>query len=522
MLQQILDNRLMTLYIIPFILGCMTVFSFQPFNISIINFIILPILFYLLVYIKKKSSSIYRKKPFRRNLFSAGFLFGFGFYLSGVFWISYSLTFDNDFKILIPFAIILIPLFLGLFSGITTLIIGPFLSLNFSSILLFSSAISFSDYLRSKILTGFPWNLWAYSWSWLTEILQTLNLVGLFAFNLIVITFFTIPAFIFFKSSTIKKIIVFSLSFLFVFSIYIYGSFSINKNKAVLNYLKEKDKKYIKVISPSFELKYDLSINEVEKKLNKLIRYSNPEKGKMTIFVWPEGIFSGYSYNEIVHLKNLVENNFEKNHYIIFGINTLDKNSNNYFNSLVVVNNKFDIIYKYNKKKLVPFGEFLPFENIFKKIGLKKVTEGHGSFLSGNDQENLNLDKFNILPLICYEIIFTELSQKKADTTNLIVNISEDGWFGNSIGPKQHFSKAIFRAIENNSFLVRSANKGITAIINNKGEIVKYLDANETGNIEMKIPILNSKYKNKNDLIFFLLLFTYLLIFNIFRKKNVN
>ena len=102
----------------------------------------------------------------------------------------------------------------------------------------------------------------------------------------------------------------------------------------------------------------------------------------------------------------------------------------------------------------------------------------------------------------------------------MIVNISEDGWFGNSIGPHQHFAKAIFRSIENNSFLVRSANKGISAIINNKGEIVKRLDTFETGSIEMDIPLLKTEYKNKNDLIFFVLLFTYLLIFLIFKNKN--
>ena len=77
------------------------------------------------------------------------------------------------------------------------------------------------------------------------------------------------------------------------------------------------------------------------------------------------------------------------------------------------------------------------------------------------------------MPLICYEIIFTEFIQSSDINSNLIINISEDGWFGNSIGPYQHFAKAIFRSIENNSFLVRSANKGISAIINNKGEVIK-------------------------------------------------
>ena len=175
---------------------------------------------------------------------------------------------------------------------------------------------------------------------------------------------------------------------------------------------------------------------------------------------------------------------------------------------------------KYNKKKLVPFGEFLPFENYLNKFGLKKVTQGYGSFLRGDQQENIKIGKLNILPLICYEVIFPELLQKADKATNLIINVSEDGWFGNSIGPHQHFAKAIFRAIEHNAFLVRSANKGISAIVSNKGEIIKELNVNESGNIEMNIPLIKSTYKNKNDLIFFILLFTYLLFFLIFKETN--
>ena len=101
-----------------------------------------------------------------------------------------------------------------------------------------------------------------------------------------------------------------------------------------------------------------------------------------------------------------------------------------------------------------------------------------------------------------------------------MVNISEDGWFGDTIGPHQHFAKAIFRAIENNTYLVRSANKGISAIISNKGEVLKKLDTFEAGNIEMNIPLINSENRNRNDLIFFILLFTYLISFLIFKMKD--
>ncbi len=520
MFNKILNNRSVVLYLLPFSLGLLSVFSFQPFNFSIINFFLLPVLFFILVYVNKKSRSTYRKRPYLRNFFFVGLLFGFGFYLSGIFWITYSLTFDDSFKILIPFAIILVPLFLSIFTGLTTMIVGQFLNYNFTSILLFSGFFSFSDYVRGKILSGFPWNLWSYSWSWLTEVLQILNFLGLYAFNLLTITIFLMPAVLFFKIKFSKKILSISLTFLFIFLIYIYGTFNINKNKAILNYINDNQKTYTKVVSPNFELKYNLSFEEMEKRLKDLIKYSEPSDEKPTLFIWPEGVFTGYSYEEISEFDYLIKENFKKNHLIIFGINTVDKETGAYFNSLIVVNSNFEILHQYDKKKLVPFGEFLPLEKILNKFGFKKITQGYASFSEGKLTEKISFNNINILPLICYEIIFPELVQKSSEEINLIVNISEDGWFGNSIGPHQHFAKAIFRSIENNSFLVRSANKGISAIINNNGEIVKKLNTLESGNIEMEIPVIKPKYKNKNDLIFFTLLFTYLFIFLIFKNKN--
>jgi len=188
---------------------------------------------------------------------------------------------------------------------------------------------------------------------------------------------------------------------------------------------------------------------------------------------------------------------------------------------MLIVDNNFNIIKSYNKRKLVPFGEFLPLENFLNKLGLKKITEGHGSFLKGKNNNNLIIDKLNILPMICYEVIFTDFIQQSSASTNLIINISEDAWFGKSIGPDQHFAKSIFRAVEHNTFLIRSANKGVSAIIDNKGNIIKQLNRNEVGNIEYEVPLIKSN-KVKNDLIFFMLLITYLFIFQIYKEKNAK
>ncbi len=514
-LNKFINNRFFLIFFFPLVLGMSSVFSFQPFNISLINFLILPGLFLILFYVKKKSQNIYRKKPYLINLFLIGYFFGFGFFLTGTYWISYSLTFDVDLNYLIPFAIILIPTFLGLFFGISTLIIGPFLRNNFPSILIFCCSLSLLDFLRAKIFTGFPWNLWAYSWSWFPEIIQLLNPIGLFAYNLFVISIFCTPMILFLKKNKVNLSIFFLLISLF-FSSYIYGSYSINQNYLTTNKLNinKKDLIKIKIISPNFDLNYSLTSKELNEQVSKIIKFSEPNKNEKTIFIWPEGVFGGYSYSEVEIFKDIFKEKFSKNHTIIFGANFEDNYSKkkSFFNSLIAVNNEFEIIYRYNKKKLVPFGEFLPFENLLNNYGLKSISRGYGSYSKGSEQSNLVMYNYNILPLICYEIIFTELVQEKNEI-NLILNISEDGWFGNSIGPYQHFSKAVFRAIESNTFVLRSANKGISAFINNKGEIIKRLEPYESGNIELIVPITKNKLKNKNDLIFFLLLFTYTIIF---------
>tara|TARA_Y200000002_G_scaffold321077_1_gene281115 strand:- start:1361 stop:2920 length:1560 start_codon:yes stop_codon:yes gene_type:complete len=519
MFEKYLGNRFLTLYVIPFTIGSLTILSFEPFNFTLINLIIFPLFFYLLVYINKKSKAIYRKKPYKKNLFIFGLMFGFGFYLSGISWITNSLTFDENFKFLIPFALILIPLFLSLFLAFAVLFVGPYLKLDFPSLIIFSASLSFTDYIRAKVLTGFPWNLWAYSTTWINEISQIVNSIGLYSYNLLIITFFTTPVIFFYKISSIRK--VFNLTFVFtmILSLYIYGNYSINKNNFYLSTINEKI--YVKIISPNFNLEYGLGAKEIEDRFKKLIRYSDPDKNKKTLFIWPEGVFSGYSYNEVVSFKRLVSNNFSNKHLIIFGTNKLDIATGNFYNSMLVVNNNFDIVKSYNKRKLVPFGEFLPFENMLSKFGFKKITEGHGSYLRGQDENNLVIEKLNILPLICYEVIFTDLIQKSDEKTNLLVNISEDGWFGKSIGPDQHFAKSIFRAIENNTFLLRSANRGISAIIDNKGNIIKKINRNEAGSIEFEVPLIKSN-KIKNDLIFFALLITYLFIFLIYRKHNAK
>ena len=104
------------------------------------------------------------------------------------------------------------------------------------------------------------------------------------------------------------------------------------------------------------------TVEEVKKSLLNLIKYSDPDKDKNTVFIWPEGVFTGYSYEELLQYKKFFKENFSTKPSNHFGINKKVKNDKENYNSLLAVNNNFEIIYQYNKKKLVPFGEFLPAE----------------------------------------------------------------------------------------------------------------------------------------------------------------
>ena len=520
-----LNNKLFVIFFAPFLLGAITILGFAPYNLTFINFFTFSILLFLISKVKKSTQSKYRNKKSNRYFFYLGCSFGFGFFLLGNYWITISLTHDEMFKGLIPFALILIPLFLSLFFGLAILLVGTFVEKDISFILLFSLVFSIFEFLRGNLFTGFPWNLISYTWSWSTEIVQILSLIGAYSLSLISITFFCIP-FLFFKKEFVLKNIFFVLFCLIIFiGNYSYGKFKLNNS----NYKFDKEIN-VKIISPNFSLK-DYATKSEEFQIKRLIKISDPEKDKKTLFIWPEGIFYQSYLEDIKKYRNLFKDKFSENHLIILGINNFTSINNiddqKYFNSLAVLNYKLEILSLYNKINLVPFGEFLPFEKTLSKFGLKKITPGYSSFSSGDERMMINLgSQFNeklILPLICYEIIYPAKIKKANQLPDLVVNISEDAWFGQSIGPQQHFTKAIYRSIEEGVFIARSANKGISAFINPNGKVLKSLNMGESGNIELNFPYFNQPtlFSNHGNKIFFLIILLYIFLTLIFKKLKI-
>jgi len=508
-----LKNKKYLEFVFLIILGALTSLSLPPYNYIFINFITLG-LYFIFLFQKKKLNE-------KKNSFLYGWFFGFGYFLTNLYWIPISLTFDQNFSFLIPFALILIPLFLGTFYGLATYF---FFIVNIkkplSNLFLFSLFFGLTEFLRGNILTGFPWNLIAFSFSKNLEILQILSFIGTYGFNILCISFFASPA-IFILRENRKEILV---CIIFLLLPVVFFSFGFNHIKSFQSSKSVYNDLVIRSIGSNIDLDRFYGNSDTVEVINELIKISQPDQEIKTIFIWPEGIIPNVNQNELKDFEFLFNEKFNKNHLLVIGINSYEKKHNKeyFYNTISIYDHKLNLIDDYKKVKLVPFGEFLPFEKILKKIGLKSLTNNYQSFSSGKKRDilKINVENFNleILPLICYEIIYSGniFTNSKFD---YIINVSEDGWFGNSIGPHQHFTHSVFRAIESGKYLLRSSNNGISAIINPIGYVENKIEFRQSGHIDFKDKkvfkeTVFSKYGNKMFLIIILLYIFLIFSFN--------
>ncbi len=504
----LLSKNKILLYSFIFLLGLLSSFGLPPYNFFFVNFFSYSVLLWILLF--------YSKDKF--TSFNIGWMFGFGYFISNLYWITNALTFEDIFKPIIPFALLLVPLFLGLFYGLSTLIFSltnP--KKNILSILILTTSLSIFEYLRSFIFGGFPWNLIAFSFVNYLEFIQLISITGTYAFNSIVILLFTLPTILFFNYKKNIKISIFTFSALIIFINYFWGHSNLKKYELI------EDNNFgftIKIISPKININRYFQKENPSEFISELINISEPVLSSETLFVFPEGILSTIYFEDLKKFKNLFANNFSEKHKIILGMNIYENQK--IFNSLLVLDNELNILGKYYKNKLVPFGEFLPFEKILGQIGFKKITQGYQSFSADNNRDLLMLNGFNFMPLICYEIIYSGKLNKSDTDYDFIINISEDGWFGNSIGPYQHYSHSIFRSIEEGKSVIRSSNNGISAFISPTGQVSEKILTTDKGFIEINSfkninKTIFSSYGNK---IFFYFLSIYISLIFFFKKRE--
>jgi len=218
-----------------------------------------------------------------------------------------------------------------------------------------------------------------------------------------------------------------------------------------------------------WDIKFQREVIDTYKRLSLSVLPASPD-----IIVWPETALP-FIFN---YDKNLTQDviSFQKESgtYLLLG-SMVAKDADRLTNSAVLLSPDGEITSVYDKIHLVPYGEYVPLRKFFPFI--EKITAGIGDFLPGKDPAVMQTPFAKIGNLICYEIIFPGLVREFVDNgANALVTITNDAWFGRTAAPYQHFSMAVFRAVENRVPVVRAANTGISGFIDNRGRIINKSD----------------------------------------------
>ncbi len=490
--------------------GAVATFSNPPFSI-------LPLIFGIgfgLYQINFQTSLI--------KIFLSAWFLGFGWFSFGLYWIGSAFFMADTYHIfLMPFAIILLPSLLAVFWGCAC-VCAKLINRNTEfSILYIIVFLSLFEYLRAQLFTGFPWLMPSMIFSSNVYLIQIFSFVGSFSTNIIVLTLSILP-FIFFSNFKGKNILLLILLIPIVILIFC----------GILRYYKKSILKttdqLVTIVQPNIEQTNKWILKNREQHLNNLLNLSIKNRDSFNdqnrIIIWPETSFEGSIPSETNLLSNISKKIIKnKNTTLILGL--LRTNENKVFNSLVFLNYKGDIIYNYDKIKLVPFGEYIPFRQY---LGAAKDILAPKDFTSGKLKSNPTIYGFgNVITLICYEILFTnEIVSRLTKNTNLLINITNDAWFGKTIGPYQHLALAQIKAVEFGLPLARVANTGISAYVSPYGEIVGRISLYDKGvkTFNLIPPLDYTLYKiygEYNFIVLILILLSINKIYNL-REETLN
>ena len=490
------------LFLISSFLGALSNLIQAPWNFFFLIFLIFLIL-HLILDNKIKDQS-YLQRFISLLLILGGFLYFY--FLFGFSWIISAFEFRpelSSFKFITLFGL---PLLMLIFVSPSFVIPAIFWDTKVNKILSLASCISIGEFLRGNIFTGFSWNNFSHSLAINENLMQIFSITGqyLATFFLIIISQFIL---FFWKDRAYFKALIF-ISLLPL--IFLYGSIRIKDNEFI-------DTSLIGVVQPNVLQKDKIDNPDEYEILSNLIHLSNKEDAKFLI--WPESAIPILlQYNpEIIEL---IVDNLPKESEILIGNITFQEDK--FRNSALLIDQDKKIRDIYHKVHLVPFGEYMPFHDILTKLPFLKIITGDIGFDSGKEINSIYTKVGNARIAICYEIIFPEEINPNNEKLDLIINITNDAWFGNSSGPFQHFNSSRFRAIEQGIPVFRSANTGISAIIDPYGRIIDKIGLGKKGSIFSPLPkkTLETYYSKVGDFLFFGVLILTLLIMIFLKKKK--
>lgn len=476
---------------IAFLSGAFSALAMAPFNAWPILFLTMPVAVWLI-----DGAGAGRLGGVLAAALS-GWWFGFGYFVAGLYWVGYAFLVDaQTFAWLLPLAVGGLPAFLAIFFAFGFGLARAIWTGGAMRILALACALAISEWLRGHILTGFPWNTLGYALTEPLALAQSAALIGLWGLTFIAVAVFASPAaLIDERSESRRPWMPFALSLLLLIAMAAFGAARLQSNPTqfVANVK-------LRLMQPN--LQQDVKFNYAAKQevMNKYISLSDRATGPQstgvrdaTILIWPESAFPFFLAREadaMAQIANLLPDGT----MLITGAirppdQPPDTTITRAYNSIYAIDHDGTILSVYDKLHLVPFGEYLPFQNAMEKLGFVQLTKVVGGFIPGTIRRTMALPKApRVLPLICYEAIFPGDIVPGNDRPGWIVNLTNDGWFGISTGPYQHLQQARLRAIEEGLPIVRSANTGISAVIDSMGRIVARLDLGIEGVLDSGLP----------------------------------
>lgn len=446
----------------------------------------------------------------RRRAFAVGWAFGFGYFLFGLSWIANALLVEgNEFVWAWPFAVAGLPAGLALFTGfaayMSALVTGK---RSIGRLMAFILFFAVSEWMRGTLFTGFPWNLFAHGWSRVPEMEQAVALIGSHGLSALTLFWCALPAILIWaRPGKYGALCLSMLGVLSALGFYIYGHVRLaGASTAGTGVM-------IRIVQPNIPQSEKWDPARVWVNFDKLLEATLPPPDKPhdgpTLIVWPETAVTDFMIQQQAARDaiRIVLNQYNGAVVLAAGQLRADKREGGeaYYNSIVFYDRMMNITGVYDKSHLVPFGEYMPLDRylpVAPLVGFSGFEKGRGADVSTLPLIMPGDAPLNVAPLICYEVIFPGAVINRAlKRPDLMVNVTNDAWYGDSAGPRQHLSIARLRAIEEGLPLVRAANTGISALIDPYGKLVwqTYINTEASG-YEMLPNGLEVTFFSKNGL----------------------
>ncbi|MEZ5786416.1 MAG: apolipoprotein N-acyltransferase [Xanthobacteraceae bacterium] len=427
----------------------------------------------------------------------AGWCFGFGYFLSGLYWVGNAFLVDADiFGYLLPFAVTILPAGLALFTAFGFALARLLWTRGPLRILTLAAALTLAEWLRGHLLTGFPWNAFGYALTGSLALAQAAALIGLWGLTFIAIAVFASPAVLADdKADTPRPWLPPAAAVMLLAALAIYGAIRLAATPTTFVAGVK-----LRIMQPNIpqDQRFNYAAKaEVMRRYVALSSHAASPQGQgiagVTHLIWPESAFPFFLTREADALAAIADLLPPGAVLITGGARLAEQESRpgsiRAYNSVYVIDHDGTILSVYDKVHLVPFGEFLPLRHLFERLGLQQLIRVPGGFLPGRRRRVMvaaNAPPF--VPLVCYEAIFPHAVVPRGEQPGWLLNLTNDGWFGLSSGPYQHLQQARLRAIEEGLPLVRAANTGISAVIDPVGRIVTLLPLGREGVLDSALP----------------------------------